>query len=183
MYMAMPIAITVEGANIMTRSFQIMGQGITRCHPHMVDVIDSLESTDTSTAPTQFRTQLGNMLGHVFKNLGLSLLRGTSASLFTAVRSRDEYRDGDKLVAYHEAQLLRLSANLAYSCDLALLLGGKLKFEELLLGRLSDAMSAIFLGYSVLWHYNERRGIEVRFFFDGLVCLFNEWQRVSQLLE
>ena len=44
--MAMPVAITVEGANIMTRSFQIIGQGLTRCHPHMLNIIEALQSTD-----------------------------------------------------------------------------------------------------------------------------------------
>ena len=42
-YMSMPIGITVEGANIMTRSFQIIGQGLTRCHPHMIDIIQALQ--------------------------------------------------------------------------------------------------------------------------------------------
>ena len=42
-YMSLPIAITVEGANIMTRSFQIIGQGLTRCHPHMLELINSLQ--------------------------------------------------------------------------------------------------------------------------------------------
>merc|ERR1719271_2414162 len=108
-YMAMPVAITVEGANIMTRSFQIIGQGLTRCHPHMLPLIDSLQSTDAD-APAKFRTQFGKMLGHVFSNLGL-----------------------------------------------ALLLGGRLKFEELLMGRLADAMGAIFLGYSTLHHFSRNR--------------------------
>jgi acyl-CoA dehydrogenase len=58
--MSMPIAITVEGANIMTRSFQIMGQGITRCHPHMVPLIESL-TNEADDAPQRFRKQLFKM--------------------------------------------------------------------------------------------------------------------------
>jgi acyl-CoA dehydrogenase len=158
-YMSMPVAITVEGANIMTRSFQIIGQGLTRCHPHMLSLINSLQSTEED-APAKFRTQFGRMLGHVFSNLGLSFTRGVGASVATAFRSADAYKDGDKLVAYHEAQLLRLSANFAFAADLALLLGGRLKFEELMMGRLSDAMGAIFLGYSTLHHFQRNRGIE-----------------------
>jgi len=155
-YMAMPVAITVEGANIMTRSFQIIGQGLTRCHPHMLPLIDSLQSTDAD-APAKFRTQFGKMLGHVFTNLGLGLARGVGSTLSTATRSSTAYKDGDKLIAYHEAQLLRLSANFAFASDLALLLGGRLKFEELLMGRLADAMGAIFLGYSTLHHFSRNR--------------------------
>merc|ERR1719271_1646520 len=118
-YMAMPVAITVEGANIMTRSFQIIGQGLTRCHPHMLPLIDSLQSTDAD-APAKFRTQFGKMLGHVFSNLGLGLMRGVGSTVSTATRSATAYKDGDKLIAYHEAQLLRLSANFAFASDLAL---------------------------------------------------------------
>jgi hypothetical protein len=155
--MAMPVAITVEGANIMTRSFQIIGQGLTRCHPHMLPLIDALQSKDDPSAPAKFRGQFLKMLGHVFGNFGLSLTRGVGATLSTATRSSTAYQDGDKLIAYHEAQLLRLSANFAFAADLALLLGGRLKFEELLMGRLSDAMGAIFLGYSTLHHFSRNK--------------------------
>jgi len=155
-YMSMPVAITVEGANIMTRSFQIIGQGLTRCHPHMLTLINSLQSSDAD-APVKFRNQFLKMLGHVFSNLGLSFTRGVGATLSTAVRSKTAYKDGDKLVSYHQAQLLRLSANFAFAADLALLLGGRLKFEELLMGRLADAMGSIFLGYATLHHFERNR--------------------------
>mmetsp|Transcript_41397 Transcript_41397/g.68862 ORF Transcript_41397/g.68862 Transcript_41397/m.68862 type:complete len:369 (+) Transcript_41397:1-1107(+) len=153
MWMALPVAITVEGANIMTRSFQIIGQGLTRCHPHMLPLISSLQSEEKD-APAKFRTQLFNMVGHVLSNFGLSITRGIGASLATAVRPTNAYQDPAKLIAYHEAQLLRLSANFAYVSDLALLLGGRLKFEELMMGRMADAMGAIFLGYSTLHHFS-----------------------------
>mmetsp|Transcript_42183 Transcript_42183/g.71714 ORF Transcript_42183/g.71714 Transcript_42183/m.71714 type:complete len:814 (-) Transcript_42183:341-2782(-) len=156
-YLSVPIAITVEGANIMTRSFQIMGQGITRCHPHMVPLIESL-SSEEKDAPQVFRKQFFKMVGHVFENLGLSIGRGLKSSVSTALRSDSAYKNGSKLVSHHEQQMLRLSANLAFSADLALLLGGRLKFEELLLGRLADAMGAIYLGHAVLWHYEKRKG-------------------------
>lgn len=66
----------------------------------------------------------------------------------------------DALIAYHENQLLRLSANFALSADLALLNGGKLKFQEQLMGRLADAMGAIYLGYSVLHFQHRHREVE-----------------------
>ena len=100
------------------------------------------------------------MFGHVFYNLGGSMARGVTSGVSSMFRSSSAYKDGDKLTSHHEAQLLRLSQNLAYSADLALLLGGRLKFEELLLGRMADAMSAIYLGYAVLWHYQHQKGIE-----------------------
>ena len=90
-------------------------------------------------------------------NFGLSLTRGTGALVATATRSATAYKDGDKLVSYHEAQLLRLSANFAFAGNLCFLLGGRLKFEELLMGRLADAYGAIFLGYATLHHYERNR--------------------------
>ena len=157
LYTSMPVAITVEGANIMTRSFQIMGQGITRCHPHMVPLIESL-SSDDKDAPKIFMRQATKVFGHVLQNFSASVWRGLKSSVATAVRSKTAYRKGDRMIEYHEQQMLRLSANLAWSADLALLLGGRLKFEELLLGRLADAMGAIYLGHAVLWHYEKRKG-------------------------
>eukprot|EP00912_Choanoflagellata_sp_UC4_P001711 UC4_evm3s1092 len=158
-WMSIPIAITVEGANIMTRSFQIIGQGITRCHPHMLGVIDSL-SNDSKEAPAKFKDSAMAMFGHGLVNLKHSVTRGISSSVETFFRSSTAYEDGDALVKYHEKQLLRLSANFAYAADLSLLNGGRLKFEELLMGRLADAMGAIYLGYSVLHHYERHRGVE-----------------------
>jgi len=161
-YMSMPIGITVEGANIMTRSFQIIGQGLTRCHPHMIDIINALQmpKEKEDEATKIFVKEFYNVFGHGVTNFGRSVARGVGSSFATKTRSKEAYKDGDKLVAYHEAQLLRLSANFAMTADLCFTLGGKLKFEELLMGRLSDALGAIFLGYSTLHHYQRRRGVD-----------------------
>lgn len=159
-YMNFPIVITVEGANIMTRSFQIIGQGITRCHPHMIPLIDSLQS-DAPEAADQFGTEFGNMASHGARNLWQSISRGIKSSAETKMRNGDTaHSNVDALIAYHENQLLRLSANFALSADLALLNGGKLKFQEQLMGRLADAMGAIYLGYSVLHFQHRHREVE-----------------------
>lgn len=158
-YCAMPVAITVEGANIMTRSFQVIGQGLTRCHPHMLELIQSLQS-DQPDAVDKFGKQFRKVVRHGAENFSLSITRGIGSSINTIARSSTAYKNGDKLVEYHEAQLLRLSANFALTADLCFTLGGKLKFEEMLMGRLADALGAIFLGYSVLHHYHHRRGVE-----------------------
>lgn len=161
-YMSLPIAITVEGANIMTRSFQIIGQGLTRCHPHMLELIKSLQApqAEEKEATATFVKQFHKVVGHGLSNFGLSLTRGVSSTVSTKIRSKTAYRDGDKLLEYHEKQLLRLSANFALTADLCFTLGGALKFEELLMGRLADALGAIYLGYATLHHYHRRRGIE-----------------------
>jgi len=161
-YMSMPIGITVEGANIMTRSFQIIGQGLTRCHPHMLELIQALQlpKEEEKKGVEIFVKQFYAVFGHGVTNFARSITRGLGSTASTAVRSKTAYKDGDKLLAHHEAQLLRLSANFAVTADLCFTLGGKLKFEELLMGRLSDALGAIFLGYATLHHYSRRRGVE-----------------------
>jgi len=161
-YMSLPIAITVEGANIMTRSFQIIGQGLTRCHPHMLELIESLQmpKSEEKKAVETFTRQFYNVVRHGVTNMWHSVSRGLQSSVSTATRSKTAYKDGDKLLEYHENQLLRLSANFALTADLCFTLGGKLKFEELLMGRLADALGAIFLGYATLHHYSRRRGIQ-----------------------
>jgi alkylation response protein AidB-like acyl-CoA dehydrogenase len=161
-YMSLPIAITVEGANIMTRSFQIIGQGLTRCHPHMLELIQCLQAPpeEEKKAVETFTKQFYKVLGHGFTNFGQSLTRGIGSTISTTFRSKNAYKDGDKLVDYHEKQLLRLSANFALTADLCFTLGGRLKFEELLMGRLSDALGAIFLGYATLHHYERRKGVK-----------------------
>lgn len=158
-YMSLPIAITVEGANIMTRSFQVIGQGLTRCHPHMLELIQSLQAKgDDPKHVAQFTKQLRAVIGHGTSNLAYSLGRGFQSSLSNLTRSKNAYKNGDALLAHHEKQLLRLSANFALTADLCFTLGGRLKFEELLMGRLADALGSIFLGYSTLHHYSRKRG-------------------------
>lgn len=158
-YCSIPIGITVEGANIMTRSFQVIGQGLTRCHPHMLDLIYALQS-DKPDAVDKFGTQLKKVIGHGAENFALSIGRGLMSTMQVKTRSKNAYKDGDKLLSHHEDQLLRLSANFALTADLCFTLGGKLKFEELLMGRLADAMGAIFLGYSTLHFYHNNRGVQ-----------------------
>jgi hypothetical protein len=166
-YMSLPIAITVEGANIMTRSFQIIGQGLTRCHPHMSDLLKALQlpPSEEKTAVQTFVKQFHKIVGHGISNFFGSVSKGVGSTVSSAIRSKKAYKNGDDLLAYHEKQLLRLSNNFALTADLCFTLGGRLKFEELLMGRLADALGAIYLGYATLHHYHRRRGI------DGLEAL------------
>jgi len=158
-YMNMPIAITVEGANIMTRSFQIIGQGLTRCHPHMIDLLQSLQAPEQQEKRSVevFTAKFNAIICHALRNFIGSITKGIGSTISTNLRTLDAYKDGDKLLEYHEKQLLRLSNNFALTADLCFTLGGKLKFEELLMGRLADALGAIYLGYATLHHYSRRR--------------------------
>merc|ERR1712224_1136141 len=104
--------------------------------------------------------QFYKVVNHGLTNFAHSVTWGISSVVSTKLRSKKDYKNGDKLLDYHEKQLLRLSANFALTADLCFTLGGKLKFEELLMGRLADAIGAIFLGYSTLHHYSKNRGVE-----------------------
>jgi len=161
-YMSLPIAITVEGANIMTRSFQIIGQGLTRCHPHMSDLLRALQlpPSQEKEAVQTFVKQFHKIVGHGVSNFFYSVTRGIGATMSTTFRSKKAYKSGNDLLSHHEKQLLRLSANFALTADLCFTLGGRLKFEELLMGRLADALGAIYLGYATLHHYQRRQGIQ-----------------------
>jgi len=161
-YMSLPIAITVEGANIMTRSFQIIGQGLTRCHPHMIDLLRALQApaSEEKEAVKIFTQQFYRIVGHGLSNFSSSISRGLRSTWDSMLRSKNAYHDGDKLLEFHEKQLLRLSANFALTADLCFTLGGQLKFEELLMGRLADALGAIYLGYATLHLYHRRRGVK-----------------------
>jgi len=166
-YMSLPIAITVEGANIMTRSFQIIGQGLTRCHPHMSDLLRALQQPESEEkeAVETFVAQFYKIVGHGVSNFFGSVSKGVGATFSNKLWSKHAYKDGDKLLEHHEKQLLRLSNNFALTADLCFSLGGRLKYEELLMGRLADALGAIYLGYATLHHYHRRRGV------DGLEAL------------
>jgi acyl-CoA dehydrogenase len=137
-YRHMPVAITVEGANILTRSLIIFGQGAVRCHPFVMAEMQAVQKKDTEA--------LGKaLLGH-----GAHVLRNLWCSLFGAPMVGTPPKDLLK-----EARMLaRLSAKYALTCDLAMgLLGGKLKRMELLSARLGDCLSHLYMASASIWRY------------------------------
>lgn len=149
-YMSVPIAITVEGANILTRSLIIFGQGLTRAHPHLIQIVDAIEKGNDATG---FRRGVFGFVGHLFRNTFESFKHAI-------VRPRYSSKKQDNLAAYYDGQLTKLSANFAVCADMALVLGGRLKFEEMLSGRFADAVGSLYLGYACLWYYEQNRGVE-----------------------
>lgn len=144
-YMSIPIAITVEGANILTRSMITFGQGLNRAHPNLIKIINTIEKGDD---PKGFMREVQGIIGHLASNV--------MRSLSLAVTRPRSKRD---LVQYYEGQLSRLSANFALSCDMALVLGGRLKVEEMVSGRFADALSTLYLGYACLWNYQRNSNV------------------------
>ena len=144
-YMGMPIAITVEGANILTRSMITFGQGLNRAHPNLIGMVNAIEAGND---PDGFMSELTGMIKHAVTNAGRSLVRSVARS-----------RSKENLESHYESQLQRLSANFAVSADLALVLGGRLKFEEMLSGRFADAFGTLYLGYACLWNYKHNKDV------------------------
>lgn len=145
-YMNLPIAITVEGANILTRSMIQFGQGLTRSHPNLYNIIQTL---DKENDLENFNKEVVKFISH-FTN---SLFGSVSSSVF---RSRSK----SNLLSYYESQFLKNSKNFALVTNLSLVLGGKLKFEEMLSGRLADALGNLYLGYACMWYYEKNKHVK-----------------------
>mmetsp|Transcript_55721 Transcript_55721/g.132983 ORF Transcript_55721/g.132983 Transcript_55721/m.132983 type:complete len:766 (+) Transcript_55721:102-2399(+) len=147
-YTAVPIAITVEGANALTRSMMIYGQGLTRSHPHLLKLVQAIQHGDDM--PT-FNHELTNIIKHAFTNLGRSVTRGISVQI---------QPKGNDVAAYYEANLSRLSANFAFCADVGLTMGGGIKTAEFISGRYADILSNLYMGYACLWFYERNKHVK-----------------------
>jgi acyl-CoA dehydrogenase len=145
-YTSLPVAITVEGANILTRSLIIFGQGLTRAHPHLYELIKTIQHGDDIAG---FKREVAHLVKH-----GIANTTGSLASVVTRSRSKSD------VLAHYESQMSKLAKNFALTSDLALVLGGKLKFAEMISGRFADVFSSIYLGYSAMWFYKNNRHVE-----------------------
>lgn len=145
-YRHMPVAITVEGANILTRSLIIFGQGAVRCHPCVMSEMQAVENRNEDA--------LGRaLLGH-----GKHVARNLWRSLFGAPLVGTPPQD----LASEAALLARLSAKYALTCDLAMgLLGGKLKRMELLSARLGDCLAHLYMASACIWRYAVERDAQL----------------------
>jgi len=144
-YQGAPIAITVEGANILTRSMIIFGQGAIRCHPYVLDEMAAAQSQSLNA----FDKLLFKHIGHVNSNLVRSLWLGLTNGLTSSTPTRDATR------RYYQ-HLNRLSANLALLSDVAMaVLGGSLKRRERISARLGDVLSQLYLASAVLKRYQD----------------------------
>lgn len=148
-YAAQPIGITVEGANILTRSLMIFGQGAMRCHPYLKEMVDLIHSND-SDADAEFNKVLRKTVGFSVKNA----LRSFSKSYLTFTRGAESALPE---VRKYEKRMNAVSAKMAPLADLSLLvLGGDLKKAEMLSARLGDVMSYLYAAMAVVRYYEQR---------------------------
>ena len=153
-YQALPVAITVEGANILTRSLMIFGQGAIRCHPYLLDEMASLQSEDRLQGLDTFEPLLLGHLAHVGSNAARALLLGLSRGCGSPVPD-----NADSFSRRWYQRINHVSAALATCADAALgVLGGELKRREMLSARLGDAHSQLLMACAVLkFHASQPR--------------------------
>jgi acyl-CoA dehydrogenase len=148
-WQAAPISITVEGANIMTRSLMIFGQGAIRCHPWVLKEMQAAQNPDPVKRLRDFDT---NLFGHI----GFAISNAVRSWFFGITSTRFGKAPGDAYTKRYYRKLNRYSANLALLADTSmLLLGGKLKFKEKLSGRLGDVLSQLYLASAMLKRYED----------------------------
>jgi len=152
-YMQHPVAITVEGANILTRSLIIYGQGAIRCHPYVLKEIEATRESDPVKASAAFDAALFGHVGFVASNLARTLVTGLTGSHFVRIPA-----DVAPEMRRYYQQLTRFSAALAFLSDVSMgTLGGALKRKEKLSARLGDVLSALYLCSATLARF-ERDG-------------------------
>ena len=151
-YKALPVGITVEGANILTRSLIIFGQGAIRCHPWLLKEMKAVNNSDKDEGLKDFDTALFGHIGYQLKNVGRCLGYGLTFGRFV------ETPEGTGKQAPYYRELSHASARLALTSEIALaVLGGKLKKMEALSARLGDVLAEIYLLTGALKRF-EREG-------------------------
>lgn len=139
-YSAMPIPITVEGSNILTRTLMIFGQGVIRCHPYLYAEVMAIEAGDAIAFDQVLWKHIGSIVRNKVRSILLSLSRGYLAPV-----------PGNKFTKRYYQKLAWSSAMFAFLTDLLLIgLGGSLKRREKLTGRLADWLSWMYLSTATL---------------------------------
>ncbi len=145
LYLSFPVAITVEGANILTRSLIIFGQGAVRCHPYVLEEMEAANTDD-----------LNRFDAALFGHVGFAVSNIVRAKVL-AVFGKFLPSEGDNFTKPYYRALDRYSACFGIAADMAMLtMGGSLKFREMTSARLGDLLSSLYLASMVLKHYENQ---------------------------
>jgi acyl-CoA dehydrogenase len=149
-YQVVPVAITVEGANLLTRSLIIFGQGAIRCHPFVLREMNAARDKDKAKGLRDFDSALFGHIGFTISNAVRSLVMALTLARFSRVP------DTGSTERFYQ-HINRFSASFAFATDVAMLtLGGYLKKKESLSARLGDVLSCMYLSSMVLKHYENQ---------------------------
>jgi acyl-CoA dehydrogenase len=177
-YESIPISITVEGANILTRSMIIFGQGAVRCHPFALMELDAANQTDPTIALTQFDKAIWGHIGFTLSNFARSFTHAVTGGRLLSTPS---------IICRRYFQLFgRFSASFALLADISMLsIGGDLKRREMISARLGDILSYLYLGSAVLKRFDEQGRVYADMPFVQWCCdylLYQIQQQIDALL-
>lgn len=149
LYTAIPVCITVEGANILTRNLIIFGQGVLRCHPYLQQEIRASEQPDDKQSQLTFDRLLWSHIGSAIKLVVRSVTYGVTGGRLIRVKNAP-------LTKRYYRQLTRMSTAFALLTEASLaVLGNKLKFKEALSARLGDILSHLYMASAALKHFKD----------------------------
>jgi acyl-CoA dehydrogenase len=149
-YQIVPVAITVEGANILTRSLIIFGQGAIRCHPFVLREMNAAKLKDKAKSLEEFDTALYGHIGYTLSNAARSFVMALTLARFSPSPE-------DGATRRYFQHINKFSAQFAFATDMAMLsLGGYLKQKEHLSARLGDVLSSLYLASMVLKHFQNQ---------------------------
>lgn len=149
-YEIVPVAITVEGANLLTRNLIIFGQGAIRCHPYVLREMTAARNPDRAAGVDEFDRALFGHIGFTISNAVRSFIMALTHARFTRAPVAGP-------TARYYQHIVRFSASFAFAVDVAMLtLGGYLKKKESLSARLGDVLSAMYLASMVLKHHENQ---------------------------
>jgi acyl-CoA dehydrogenase len=154
-YQLSPVAITVEGANILTRSLIIFGQGAIRCHPYVLREMRAAKELHGAEAAREFDDAFTSHIGHVLRNGIRTLVYGCFPGLAPAPRGAAPE------TKHYYRHVSRLSAAFAFLADISMMaMGGALKRREKISGRLGDILSMMYLVSATLKRYEDEGRIK-----------------------
>jgi len=148
-YKAIPISITVEGANILTRTMIIFGQGAIRCHPYLLKEMTAAGGGDNKQTRADFDKAMFGHIGYNISNMVRAWIMGLTGSRLMRAPLAGP-------TAHYYRQLSRMSAAFAFIADIVLLtFGGNFKFKEKLSGRLADILAHLYMASAVLKKFED----------------------------
>jgi acyl-CoA dehydrogenase len=151
-YQVMPVGITVEGANILTRTLIIFGQGAIRCHPYVLREMRAAKEMTGTAASIEFDDAFTSHIGHTLSNGVRAFVHGVTSS-----RLGQTPRDGAPETMHYYRFASRMAAAFAFLADVSMLaMGGALKRKEKISGRLGDVLSMLYLVSATLKHYEDQ---------------------------
>jgi len=151
-YQMMPVAITVEGANILTRTLIIFGQGAIRCHPYVLREMHAAKDLQGEDAEVEFDRAFSAHVVHTVSNAARAFWHGLTGSRFARVPA-----GAARETARYYQRATHLSAAFAFLADMSMLvMGGALKRKEKISGRLGDVLSMMYLVSATLKRYEDQ---------------------------